>query len=225
MLETLRNNAINTVKFFQRFRGKIIYLSSASVYGNARSIPTSESLEPNPGDPYACSKLIAELFLQKRGNYTTLRLSNVYGERQRPDNPCCGVVAKFVDNVINKKPVTLNTTQTRDYTYVGDVVEAVAAAVDLPGLNTEINIGTGVEISTLDLAEEIWGIIGYDTGAQYTERRAIDTVERRCFDIAKAKELLKWQPKTTLEEGLRKTIKWQREEFVCVAARPEGHSR
>lgn len=210
-VETFQNNATNTIKLFQKFKGKIIYTSTASVYGQADFFPTPEDAEIRTNNSYDQSKYIAELFLQQRGNYTTLRLSNVYGINQRPDNPFCGVIGRLVDNILNDKPINVNGqgTQTRDYTFVDDVVDAViAAAVHKEALNTEINIATGIETSIMGLMEMISDYTGKDPLYQQVESRKIDGIFRRCLDIKKAERLLGWKPNISLEEGIKKTISW-----------------
>lgn len=209
-VETFQNNATNTIKLFQKFKGKIIYTSTASVYGQADFFPTPEDAEIRTNNSYDQSKYIAELFLKQRGNYTTLRLSNVYGINQRPDNPFCGVIGRLVDNILNDKPINVNGqgTQTRDYTFVDDVVDAVITAVNKEALNTEINIATGIETSIMGLMEMISDYTGKDPLYQQVEARKIDGILRRCLDIKKAEQLLGWKPNTPLEEGIKKTITW-----------------
>ena len=150
-----------------------------------------------------------EQYLKKRGNYITLRLSNVYGPYQRPENPYCGVVNKFIFNALigNKSKIYSSVGMTRDYTYVDDVVEAVLKAVEEKALNTEINIGTGQETALHQLIQMIGG--DYDL----VEGRKIDNISRRCLDISKAKELLKWEPATKIKRGIVKTKKWIKKEY------------
>lgn len=208
-IETFQNNATNTIKLFQKFKGKIIYTSTASVYGQADDIPTPEDAEIRLNNAYDQSKYIAELFLQQRGNYTTLRLSNVYGPHQRPDNPYCGVMGKIIDSAINKKPFHINGDgkQTRDYTYIDDVVQAIMLAIIKPAQNTEINIATSKETSILNLMQKSFPA-GYIINITWGPVRKIDGITRRALDISKAKKLLSWQPEVTVEEGIKKTILW-----------------
>lgn len=211
-IKTFQNNATNTIKLFQRFKGKIIYTSTASVYGQADVIPTIEDADIRTNNAYDQSKYIAELFLQQRGNYTTLRLSNVYGINQRADNPYCGVIGKLIDNVLHNQSVKINGdgNQTRDYTFVDDVVKAVMVAAKTNSLNTEINIASGQETSILQLINKISEIINYKVSIRHIEPRRIDGIERRCLSIKKAAQLLGWAPQTSLEEGIKKTIQWMK---------------
>jgi UDP-glucose 4-epimerase len=209
-VETFRNNAANTIDFFKKnHASKIIYTSTSSVYGNAEQIPTPEDAEIKSNNAYDISKRIAEVFLQQRGNYTTFRLSNVYGMNQIASNPYCGVIGKLINATLSKITFEINGNgeSTRDYTYIGDVVEAVKKAMALPALQTEINIGTGVETSVNDLVRLVTAMVDV-TRSLNVEPRAIDKITRRRLDIRKAKTLLGWQPNTTIEEGLIKTIEW-----------------
>lgn len=209
-LDTIKNNSVNAIEFLNKFKGKIIYTSTASVYGNADEFPTKENAEIKLTNSYDTSKRIVELYLQQRGNYTTLRLSNVFGARQRPENPYVGVLGKFIDCAIAGKPMEIYGTgnATRDYSSVDDVTDAIIKAIEFPALNTEINIATGIETSINDLGKMVWKAV--DKPQQYTrkEPRKIDIIERRCLDIYKAKELLGWQPKISLDEGIKLTMDW-----------------
>lgn len=209
-VKTFNNNSLKAIECFSKFKGKIIYLSTSSVYGNAENIPTKEDEPVSLRNAYDTSKYIAETFLKYRGDYTTLRLSNVYGEYQRPENPYCGVINRFIHNHLTKKETIIydGGTDTRDYTYVQDVVSAVIKCVELPSLNTEINIGTGEETSLLDLIELI-GITKYS----FFPGRKIDGITRRCLDISKAKELLDWSPLVGIKEGIEKTSLWIKDNY------------
>lgn len=211
-IETFQNNATNTIKLFQRFKGKIIYTSTASVYGQATVIPTPEDAEIRTNNAYDQSKYIAELFLQQRGNYTTLRLSNVYGTNQRADNPFCGVMGKLIHGVLSGETIKINGNgmQTRDYTFIEDVVDAIMIAIERQTLNTEINIANGKESSIIQLIKIISDAT--DTLAHYdfVPQRKIDGITRRCLDVAKAEKILGWKPNTSIDEGIRKTIEWMK---------------
>lgn len=205
--KTFDINAVKTLDLFRKFKGKIVYTSTSSVYGDSTEIPTTEAAEIRLSNAYDSSKYIAEQFLKQRGNYTTLRLSNVYGVNQRPENPYCGVVGRLVYQHLtgNKLTVIGSGEQTRDFTYADDVVDAIELAVNLPAQDTEINIATGIETSIAQLASMISP--NYETG--FIERK-IDIISRRCLSIEKAERLLGWKPKTDLKTGLEKTIQWQK---------------
>jgi UDP-glucose 4-epimerase len=212
---TYHNNFFHAGRLFNMFKGKIVNLSTTSVYGNALQIPTKESWENiKPSEPYAISKLMAEAVLKVRGNYTTLRLSNVYGANQRHYSNYCGVVGKFVHQAITKNPLSVcgHGTQTRDFTYIDDLLDAVEAAVNREAMNTEMNIASGVETSMNELITEIQSIVG-PVKINTVPSRAIDGISRRCLDVSRASALLGWRPKTDLFKGLMNTVDWYYKEY------------
>lgn len=194
----------------------IVYSSSASVYGNARYLPVNEDDRITILNPYAASKLSAEnycmAFYESYGiPVTVLRYSNVYGIKQSPNNPYCGVVSKFFDSVLNDDPPQIHGDgeQTRDYTYVDDVVEATMLAALSPKVVGEVlNIGTGKETSVRELADLVLEISGKNIKPIFIDRRDIDNIRRRVLNIEKVRKHLRWIPTTTLQEGLKKTYKW-----------------
>ncbi len=194
----------------------IVYSSSASVYGNARYLPVNEDDRITILNPYAASKLSAENYCMAfYESYdipvTVLRYSNVYGIKQSPNNPYCGVVSKFFDSVLNDHPIQIHGDgeQTRDYTYVDDVVEATMLAALSPKVVGEVlNIGTGKETSVRELASLVLEISGKTGRPIFIDRRDIDNIRRRVLNIEKVRKNLKWIPTTTLQEGLKKTYKW-----------------
>lgn len=208
--ETYENNVVNGMKCFSKYRGRIIYLSTSSLYGNAVNFPTKENARINIYGAYSVSKYLMEQYLRTRGDFTTLRLSNVYGYNQRPENPYCGVINRFIYNkIMNKKSdISGGYNSSRDYTFIDDVVDAVVKTIELPSLNQEINIGTSVETSMEHLVKMIGG--EYDL----SQPRVIDGIQRRCLDIKKAKDLIGWKPKIKLNEGLKLTEKWIKENYV-----------
>ena len=208
-IDTFRVNALNTFDLFKRFKGKIIYTSTSSIYGQANLIPTNEDQPCNVSNAYDQSKLLSELYLQLRGNQTTLRLSNVYGRNQKPDHPYSGVIGKLIGNALRKEKFKIigDGLSTRDYTYIDDVVKAIVKAIDLPSQDRPINIGTGKETNTLKLAYMISEIMKVPFNVDFIPNRSIDTIQRRCLNVCCARELLGWEPETDLEKGLKLTIK------------------
>lgn len=207
---THHTNTIDTINLFREFEGKIIYTSTSSVYGNADELPTTEDAPKKLTNAYARSKYCAELFLQDRGNYTTVRLSNVFGRNQRPDHAYSGVIGKVLGAMLNTGEIKVygNGEQTRDFVYVDDVCDAIIKAIELPALNTEINIGTGIETSVNQLIEIGKELCGDGFLAYNVEPRVIDNVDRRCLDNTKAQRLLGWSPKTKIKDGMRLTAAW-----------------
>ncbi len=209
-IDTYRTNSLDTIGLFRRFKGKIIYTSTASVYGQALQLPTPESADIMPYNAYDMSKRIAELYLQKRGNYTTLRLSNVYGPGQRSKNPYCGVVGKFITAARTTGIMNIygNGCDTRDYTYIDDVLDAICSAIERPAMNTEINIGSGAETSIIKVAWEVAELSGIPLKIIYTQPRSIDRINRRWLCIDKASDLLGYLPKWRLREGLSRFMSY-----------------
>jgi len=194
----------------------VVYTSSASVYGNPRSLPILEDETPLTFSPYSVSKLAGEnyctAFYETYGvKVASVRYSNVYGIKQDPANPYCGVVSKFIEALDAGKPVTVHGDglQTRDYTYVTDTVEAtLIALLSAKADGMVFNIGAGVETSVLTLAEEIGLAMGKDVEIRHVDRRDIDNIRRRVLNIERIRSRLRWQPQTTLREGIRRTVQW-----------------
>lgn len=210
MFSTWRTNCIDTLLLFGRFNGKIINLSTSSVYGNAESIPTTESDKISLTNSYAYSKYCAELFLSDRGNYTNLRLTNTYGGVEHPEYPYKSVIGKMVVEALNGKPIEVigDGSQTRDFVYVQDVIDAVILCVEQEAHNATVNIGSGVEVGIIELSMQIMKQIEANTTG--VAARPIDNVNRRCLNIERANYMLGWVPKTSLQEGIKRTIEWYR---------------
>ena len=216
----LYTNVVGTfnVLFAARELGvdRVVYASSASVYGNARYLPINEDDEKVILNPYAASKLSAEhycsAFYEAYGvPVVVVRYSNVYGPFQRPQNPYCGVVSKFLSWAMQGLPLQVHGDglQTRDYTYVEDTVEGtLAAAWGPPGL--VFNVGTGVETSVLELAKLVLKVTGSESRIVHVDRRDIDNVRRRVLNVERSRKMLRWSPRFTLEEGLKRTAEWLR---------------
>jgi UDP-glucose 4-epimerase len=195
---------------------RIVYTSSASIYGNPRSIPINEDDQSVLLSPYAVSKLGGEnyctAFYESFGLPTaSVRYSNVYGPGQRPDNPYCGVVSKFLADAHAGIALSVHGDgeQTRDYTYVDDAVAATLLAAIHPRAEGEVfNVGTGIETSVNTLARSIGVALGKDVDVRHIDRRDIDNIRRRVVNIEKARRMLRWTPQVTLERGLAMTAEW-----------------
>lgn len=195
---------------------RVVYSSSASVYGNPRSIPINEDDPLWTLSPYAVSKLGGEnyctAFAESYGlRVTTVRYSNVYGPGQRPDNPYCGVVSKFLVEAHAGRPITVHGDgeQTRDYTYIDDAVEATLLAAVHPRAEGEVfNVGTGIETSVNRLAASIGEALEVDVDLRHVDRRDIDNIRRRVVNIEKIRRMLRWTPQWTLDRGLVETANW-----------------
>jgi UDP-glucose 4-epimerase len=195
---------------------RMVYASSASVYGNSRYLPINEDDATNMLSPYSVSKFAGEnyckAFYESYGVSTAMvRYSNVYGPWQRPDNPYCGVVAKFFEAAMSGRPPRIHGDgeQTRDYTFIDDVVEAtLLAALSAKAEGQVYNIGTGRETSVNQLARMILEVTGCEREPEYVDRRDIDNIRRRVLNIEKIRRELRWVPTVTTEQGLRRTHEW-----------------
>jgi UDP-glucose 4-epimerase len=198
---------------------RVVYSSSTSVYGNPRYLPINEDDATNMLSPYAVSKFAGEnyckAFYESYGlSSSVVRYSNVYGTAQRPDNPYCGVVAKFFESAMAGEPPRIHGDgeQTRDFTYVDDVVEATLLAGVSPKADGQVyNVGTGREVSVNQLARSIIEISGARVEPAYIDRRDIDNIRRRVVNIEKIRRELRWLPSCTIEQGLRRTYQWLKE--------------
>jgi UDP-glucose 4-epimerase len=197
---------------------RVVYTSSASVYGNPRHLPINEDESLSLLTPYAVSKLGGEnycmAFYESYGLATTcVRYSNIFGPGQDPANPYCGVVAKFLESLLaHRAPVIHGDgNQTRDFTFIDDAVEAtVLAGTSDRALGEVFNVGSGVETRVNELAAVLIRLTGASTMPTHTDRRDVDNIRRRVVNIEKARRALRWIPEVTLEEGLRRTVEWQR---------------
>ncbi len=208
---------------------RVVYTGSTSVYGNPRSIPINEDDAIVPLSPYAVSKLAGEhyciAFYESYGlPVSVVRYSNVYGIGQRPDNPYCGVVAKFFDAALAGRPLQIHGDgqQTRDFTYIDDAVDATLRAALAPRAEGEVfNVGTGIETTINDLARMVGEAVERQVEVVHVDRRDIDNIRRRVVSIEKARRMLRWSPQVTLAEGLRRTADWMRE-TAGVGAAPQA---
>jgi len=190
---------------------KVIYASSSSVYGDTSVLPKVEDMIPNPQSPYALTKLTGEyycqVFQQVYGVPTVcLRYFNVYGPRQNPNSEYAAVIPKFITSINNGKAPTIygDGEQSRDFTYVKDVVEAniLAAESDATGV---FNIGSGESTTINQLATLCSKLLGKDDINPIHESPRLGDVKDSLANITKAKAFC-YNPKYSLEEGLRETI-------------------
>ena len=196
---------------------RLVYAGSSSAYGNTPTLPKHEDMPPNPLSPYALQKLVAEqycqLFTRLYGLETvTIRYFNVFGPRQDPGSPYSGVISLFSTALLEgRQPVIYGDgEQTRDFTYVANVVDGVLRACEVPAASGEvINVATGGRISLNELLKTMNRIVGTNIEAIYKEPRDGDVRDSQA-DISKARRLLGYEPSVGLEEGLRRTLDWCR---------------
>jgi UDP-glucose 4-epimerase len=195
---------------------RVVFASSGgAVYGDGASIPAMEKHKRRPASPYGISKLIVEeyfqFFAEAYGiDFVALGPANVYGPRQDPHGEG-GVVAIFARAMLDGRPIRIygDGSQTRDYVYVEDVVDAFVRAAERGG-GRFLNIGTGRETSVLELVEALVPITGYRRKPDFAPALPGD-VARSCLDPSRAKRALGWEPWTSLERGLALTVDWFRE--------------
>lgn len=196
---------------------RVISSSSSSVYGNATSSPVRESMPTVPRSPYAVAKLAAEGYIRTFANLhgmatMSLRYFNVFGPRQDPMSEYAAAIPRFITHYIQRKSphVYGDGRQTRDFTYVDNVVEANLLAARVPGLTGHaVNIATGAPRSVLDVLDAIADSFGYRLEPSFGPPRSGD-ISNSHADISLAGELLGFRPTVLFDEGLRRTIEWQR---------------
>jgi len=192
---------------------KVIYASSSSVYGDTPTLPKTESMTPNPLSPYAVSKLAGEYYCQvftSAYGFPTvaLRYFNVYGPHQDPASEYAAVIPKFVTRVLNHQDIVMygDGEQTRDFTYVSDVVRAniLAAESQISGV---FNMAGGKRITLNDLAQTIMMLCENTVDIVYEDVRPGD-IKHSLADISKAEKGFGYIPEYDISEGLKETIKW-----------------
>jgi len=194
---------------------RVVYASSSSVYGDAKTFPQRESDLTSPISPYGVSKLAAEnyciTFAKTFGLETvSLRYFNVFGPRQNPESKYSAVIPMFIFQMMKGKPpvVEWDGKQARDFTYVANVVEANLRACVTPGISGEVfNVACGTSISVNEIVNELNEILGTDIKAIRAPKRRGD-VRTTYADISKMKSLLRPKKIVPFSEGLRLTIDW-----------------
>jgi len=196
---------------------RVVYASSSSVYGDSPTLPKHEGMMPNPLSPYGAQKLFAEIYCQVFSRAygletVSLRYFNVFGPRQDSTSQYSGVLALFIAAVLQNKRPTIygDGLQSRDFTYVQNVVEANLQACTVPVVAGQVfNVACGDRITVNSMLHQINKITGKDIAPIYADSRPGD-IKHSQADITRAKEHLEYQPKISFEEGLRNTIEWYR---------------
>ena len=204
---------------------RVIYASSSSVYGDTPELPKHEGMRPNPQSPYAVSKLAAEqycgVFARLYGLETfALRYFNVFGPRQDPASQYSAVIPKFIKAILaGERPVIYGDgEQTRDFTYVANVVDANMRAATSPGAGgLAMNCACHDRVSLNQLVAEINGILGTSVQPVYGEPRPGD-IKHSFAAVDLAKKEIGYAPSVPFKEGLRKTVAWYAERLSGAAA-------
>ena len=194
---------------------RVVFASSSSVYGNSPTLPKHEEMPPHPLSPYALQKLMGEqymrLFFELYGLETvSLRFFNVFGPRQDPGSPYSGVISLFTAALSDGRQPTVygDGEQTRDFTYVSDVATGVISAATASSVaGRAINLAPGGRVSLNRLFRTLRELIGADVEPLYDAPREGDVRDSQA-DNTLARDLLGFDAKVTLDEGLRRTVEW-----------------
>ncbi|MEA2157609.1 MAG: hypothetical protein QOE11_3749 [Solirubrobacteraceae bacterium] len=227
----LRNNVLATQHLLEAARGnegqRFVYASSSSIYGQAESLPTHEDVRPQPHSPYGTTKLAGEhLCALYHANYglqtTSLRYFTVYGPRQRPDM----AFHIFCAAALRGEPVNVfgDGRQTRDFTFVADVVEATRSAAEAPGApGLAFNIGGGTRVSLAEAIDHIGEFAGRALDVVHLPAQDGD-VRDTGADTSRAQAVLGFSPTVPFEAGLQREFEWMAERLER-GSRPAGRSR
>jgi nucleoside-diphosphate-sugar epimerase len=203
---------------------RLVFAGSSSAYGNTPTLPKHEDMPNNPLSPYALQKIVGEQYLQMFTNLygletVSIRYFNVFGPRQDPSSPYSGVISVFAAALIeNRSPMIYGDgEQTRDFTYVANVVDGVLRACEADGASGEIiNVATGGRISLNHLFRTMRDLVGGKVEPTYAETRSGDVKDSQA-DITKAKKILGYEPIVSFEEGLKRTVEWYRSTVGAAA--------
>ncbi len=215
--ETHEVNVAGTLAVFEAAKEagvkRVVFASSCAVYGDSPIVPKVETMPVAPLSPYATEKVTDELygalFSSLYGLETVgLRYFNVFGPRQDPHSEYSGVISKFITQAQKNEPITIygDGEQTRDFVYVGDVVEANVHALERDGISGKVfNIARGESVTLNELFSHVKTLTGLEGEAHYSEARKGD-IRQSSADISSARAFLAYHPQVSLEDGLRATI-------------------
>ena len=213
------NNVTGTLHVLEAARRckvpRVVYASSSSVYGDRPDLPKREDQPPAPLSPYAVSKAAGEQYAAiwtRLYNVETvgLRYFNVFGPRQDPKSQYAAVIARFIQWGLRGQPLEVHGdgTQSRDFTYIDNVVEANLLAGKAPAAAGEVfNVGCGDRVSLLDIIARLEGLLGRKLERHHTPSRAGD-VPHTLADVSKAKRLMGYSPLVDFDEGFRRTVEY-----------------
>ena len=206
-------NILEAVRLYGKVK-KITVASSSSVYGDAVSLPKIETDPINPISPYALSKYFTEKLTLHYGMFynipaVALRYFNVFGPKQDANSPYSAVIVKFIEKILNDQPIEIygDGEQTRDFTYVQDVINANICAMKSDVKCDYFNIANGLRISLNDLIKKLFELMGKKVEVKYLEPRFGD-IKHSLASIDKAKKLLNFEPQFDMDKGLKATIEY-----------------
>jgi len=222
-LASYQVNVLGTLNLLEAARAakvqRVVFAASSAAYGNSESLPKVESMLPQPLSPYASGKLAGEHLLRAYASSygmrtVSLRYFNVFGPRQADDSPYTGVIALFVRALLRGESPVIHGDglQSRDFTYVSNVVEANLSAMEreLPEAGAVINVGSGERITLRELHDALSKELGVRIEARHAPARAGD-VRDSLASLEKARALLGYAPRVGWREGLQRTVTWYRE--------------
>jgi len=210
------NGTLNVLEAARRCRvRRVVYASSSSVYGDRPDLPKREDQPPAPVSPYAASKAAGEqyaaIWTRLYGVETVgLRYFNVFGPRQDPKSEYAAVIPRFILWGLSGRPLEVHGdgTQSRDFTYIDNVVEANILAARAPGAPGEVvNVGCGSRVSLLEIVAKLEAIVGRRLERRHTPARAGD-VPHTLADVSKGKRLLGYTPLVDFDDGFRRTVEF-----------------
>jgi nucleoside-diphosphate-sugar epimerase len=229
-LETNKVNIEGTLNVLVAARDakvkRVVLAASSSAYGETPTLPKVETMQPEPISPYGVTKYVCEIYAQMFGKVyglqnVSLRYFNVFGPRQDPSSPYSGVLSKFCTAFLEKTdPVVFGDgEQTRDFTYIENVVHANLLACEAPAASGKvINVGTGARISLNQTLEVLREISGNNLQAKYEPTRDGDIRDSQA-DVTLSRELLKYEPTVDFATGMRRTFDWYKESEAKAAAK------
>jgi nucleoside-diphosphate-sugar epimerase len=232
-LETNRVNIEGTLNVLLAARDakvkRVVLAASSSAYGETPTLPKIESMQPEPISPYGVTKYACELYAQMFGRVyglqnVSLRYFNVFGPRQDPGSPYSGVLSKFCAAFLEgTEPVVYGDgEQTRDFTYIDNVVQATLLACEAPAASGRVlNVGTGERTSLNQTLELLREISGSKLEAKYEAAREGDIRDSQA-DITLGRELLGYHPTVDFPEGLRRTFAWYQESQAKALAKQKS---
>jgi UDP-glucose 4-epimerase len=216
-VSTTEVNVVGTLNVLEAAKAleaeRVVFASSAAVYGTPRTLPIAEDANISPISPYGASKAAAELYLgsfeENHGiEAVSLRYFNVYGPRQTASQ-YAGVISIFAKRALDQQPLQIfgDGSQTRDFIFVSDVVDATMASLEATPENRAFNIASGNEITILELAKAIQRITGSRSELEFCPPRSGD-IARSVADTTRAAKELGFKTRTSLDDGLSSTIRW-----------------
>ncbi|MGC4047002.1 MAG: SDR family oxidoreductase [Armatimonas sp.] len=220
-------NVIGTLNMLMAAREagvrRLVFSSSSSVYGDTPTLPKHEGMRLNPRSPYAVTKMAGEeycrAFFQTYGlEAVAIRYFNVFGPRQDPESAYAAVIPRFMKALLENRPITIfgDGEQSRDFTYVDNVVHANILAASAPDAGGRVmNVACGQQFTVNELGAKISALMGVPFAPEYKPTRAGDVQHSRA-DIAQAQEVLGYQPKVLFDEGLKYTV----EAFLAAERQP-----